>query len=102
MKGKNKIMGKIIDLVGMVFSRLTVIKYYGNNSLGDAFWECVCSCGNENPVIVKGGSLRTGHTKSCGCIQKEFASSNIGARKKNTYNTSFLSLTQETDSTCIG
>lgn len=32
-------------------------------------WKCVCSCGNE--TIVAGSDLRSGHTKSCGCLSDE-------------------------------
>lgn len=32
-------------------------------------WRCQCECGNE--IVVRGDSLRSGHTKSCGCLQKE-------------------------------
>lgn len=34
---------------------------------------CRCQCGKE--VRVDSKSLRKGHTKSCGCLQSEFASS---------------------------
>jgi hypothetical protein len=30
-----------------------------------AFWLCKCSCGHKS--IVRGYSLRTGRSKSCGC-----------------------------------
>lgn len=59
--------------IGNVYGRLTVIERVENNHRGDAQWLCECECGNE--VITKGVSLRSGHTKSCGCIQKEHAQS---------------------------
>lgn len=31
------------------------------------YWICQCDCGNE--VIVYGGHLANGHTKTCGCIR---------------------------------
>lgn len=59
------------DLTGMVFGRLTVIKQaedkiYSNGSK-DSQWLCKCSCGSK-PFLVSGGSLKSGNTKSCGCI----------------------------------
>lgn len=30
-------------------------------------WKCQCHCGNF--FIVDGYSLRSGHTKSCGCLK---------------------------------
>lgn len=53
--------GPRIDLTGKTFGLLTVIEYVG---LGK--WKCVCSCGNE--VVTRGNFLRTGNTKSCGCL----------------------------------
>lgn len=37
-------------------------------------WKCQCDCGNE--IIVRPDSLTSGHTKSCGCLQKEIVSQN--------------------------
>lgn len=60
-------MGKFQDLTGQKFNRLTVIKYLGHQK-----WLCKCICGNDCIVISQ--NLTTGHTKSCGCLQKEIAS----------------------------
>lgn len=62
-------MTKIIDLTGQKFGRLTVIKRAENNKLNKVCWLCKCDCGNE--VIVISQYLRTGHTKSCGCLNTE-------------------------------
>lgn len=78
-------MGKFIDMTGWVMSehgipdsRLTVIKRAEDHitSSGNHViqWECRCSCGKSNTIIVSGISLRTGKTKSCGCLQKEITS----------------------------
>lgn len=59
-------MGAKLNLLNMVFDRLTVSEYScmkNNNS----YWKCICQCGNE--VIVKGAMLKYGHTKSCGCLR---------------------------------
>jgi hypothetical protein len=32
-------------------------------------WACRCACGED--VVVSGINLRTGHTKSCGCLREE-------------------------------
>lgn len=34
-------------------------------------WLCKCDCGNE--IATLAGSLRSGETRSCGCLQKEKA-----------------------------
>lgn len=62
-------MSKIIDLTGKKFGRLTVIEYAESKRNG-AQWLCVCECGNKK--VYNGQSLRTGHTRSCGCYAREF------------------------------
>lgn len=61
-------MGKMIDETGNTYGYLTVIERAKEKSKS-VKWLCKCKCGNE--VIVSGTSLRTGNTKSCGCLQKE-------------------------------
>lgn len=59
-------MGKFKEIAGQVFGKLTVCKFaYTKDSR--AYWECKCECGNIS--IVSGKELRSGHTKSCGCIR---------------------------------
>lgn len=60
------------DLSGQKFTRLLVIKDSGERSLSKkVLWNCLCDCGNI--CKVKGDNLRTGNTRSCGCLQKEEA-----------------------------
>lgn len=56
-----------MDLVGMTFGRLTVIKQVETNSNKKICYLCKCECGNTCKVVAQ--SLTTGHTKSCGCTQ---------------------------------
>lgn len=60
------------DLTNKIFERLTVVKEAGQAKDKEFLWECICSCGNT--VIVRGNSLTSGNTKSCGCLQKDKAS----------------------------
>ncbi len=61
-------MGTLIDLTGQQFGKLTVL--YRNGSINNhAAWLCQCECGNR--TTVSSDKLRSGHTKSCGCLQKE-------------------------------
>lgn len=62
-------MGKIKDISGQTFGRLTARYPYGINSQRHATWYCVCSCGREG--VFSGPSLRSGNTKSCGCASHE-------------------------------
>lgn len=61
-------MSKRIDLSGLKFSSLLVLKDVGNNKHGRAIWECICDCGNH--TIVEGAALRIGKSKSCSCKSK--------------------------------
>lgn len=62
-------MAKVIDLKGQKFGRLTVIKRVESAKQYKSKWLCTCECGNE--TSVQSYSLRSGNTKSCGCLQKE-------------------------------
>jgi hypothetical protein len=60
----------IIDLTGKRFGKLLVRKQLterGNR--GQIRWECICDCGNKH--ITSGESIRSGKSKSCGCLRKE-------------------------------
>ena len=70
-------MGKLIDLTGQQFGRLTVLhrapKPEGLTS-SSAFWLCLCECGKEK--VISGNVLRQGKAKSCGCLNTEKRDSN--------------------------
>lgn len=54
-------------MINQKFGKLTVIKdTRTREKYGQILWECLCDCGNR--IIVKTGNLRSGHTKSCGCL----------------------------------
>jgi hypothetical protein len=55
---------RFIDMTGQTFTRLTAVQY-----LGECKYLCRCSCGTERTVHV--GMLRTGNTRSCGCLRRE-------------------------------
>lgn len=57
------------DIMGERFGRLTAIKFVGMNSLKKAVWECKCDCGNVTKVVS--GNLKSGTTRSCGCLKRE-------------------------------
>ena len=65
-------MGRIKDITGQKFGRLTVLKMLTEQRLnGYVPCECECECGNI--VIVQSGHLRSGHTSSCGCYKSDKA-----------------------------
>ena len=62
-------MGKLIDLTGQKFGRLTIIKVSHRDKNRQYHWVCKCKCGNEK--IVLGNCLKNGTTRSCGCYNQE-------------------------------
>lgn len=61
-------MGKVKSLVGKKFGSLTVLEMAGKGSCGSILWRCRCDCGNE--IIARGGNLKNGSPKSCGCLHR--------------------------------
>lgn len=62
---------KFIDLTGERFNKLVVIErvcHPSNPKSKSTYWKCRCDCGNY--TIVDGSKLKSGHTKSCGCLLK--------------------------------
>lgn len=66
---RNHSPGKPINLIGRTFGRLLVKNREGRDTTGGITWMCVCSC--RNYKAIAGRSLRSGETRSCGCLQKE-------------------------------
>ena len=62
------------DLIGEKFGRLLVVKRAGSYR-GNISYLCKCECGKE--TIVSSYSLRTGNTKSCGCLNREIVLNRI-------------------------
>lgn len=56
---------KKLDLTGQQYGKLTVLAPAENIGSRTA-WRCLCDCGRE--TVVKTNRLRSGHTKSCGCL----------------------------------
>lgn len=72
-------MGTFKDLTGQKFNRLTVLGLAKRNSSGQIQWKCECDCGNI--VFATTTYLKSGHTKSCGCLSKEKASKRLMDKK---------------------
>lgn len=54
---------------GMIFGRWRVLCQASDRDGDQVFWKCRCECGTEK--VLAGGWLRSGDTKSCGCLRKE-------------------------------
>ena len=64
MAGKPGSGRKPSNRVGEVFGKLSLINYEG-----DGKWLCECECGNQK--IIRSSKLRSGNTRSCGCLRRE-------------------------------
>lgn len=64
-------MAKPIDLTGQRFGRLVVVERGPNSHNGKIQWYCDCDCGKRR-VLVSRHNLRSGDTKSCGCLKLDF------------------------------
>lgn len=61
-------MPSLVDMRGQRFGLVLVFDLDPNTS-GHATWLCRCDCGVE--FIAIGKNLRTGNTRSCGCLRNE-------------------------------
>lgn len=85
-------MGRFIDLTGKRFGRLLVIERSGSHrssgkysAKSEPIWRCLCNpeyggCGNETFVI--GHNLKSGATRSCGCLRNEKAGERMRTYRK--------------------
>lgn len=62
-------MPALRDLTGQKFGRLTAITPTDQRKSGCVVWECDCECGNKTYVALR--DLKSGNTKSCGCLNKD-------------------------------
>lgn len=77
-----KLHASIIDETGNRYGRLTVLGP-GPKCRQGRSWLVRCECGSEKAVM--GGSLRSGTTKSCGCLARELQTLPEGESAFNQY-----------------
>lgn len=59
-------MNNLRDLIGKKFGKLTIIKRVENDKNDRTQYLCKCDCGKEK--IIRGSSITSGNTRSCGCL----------------------------------
>lgn len=78
-----------IDMIDKKFNRLTVLSESVVDSHGQITYICRCECGNIVEGI-RGRDLRSGNTKSCGCLNKEKYVERINKNTVNHSNISYI------------
>ena len=61
-----------IDIANMTFGRLIAVEPLRKGGDKGIIWRCECSCGKEIEVPVR--QLRSGRTRSCGCLRDDLIS----------------------------
>lgn len=57
------------NLIGQFFGRLVVVSRAENDKKQNTRWNCMCNCGKT--TVVGSHQLKSGHTRSCGCLASE-------------------------------
>lgn len=70
-----KRVSRAIDLKGQRFGMLVAKRRVGTNKHRKALWRCKCDCGNL--TTVSSVDLKSGNTKSCGCLGSNYAKRNL-------------------------
>lgn len=73
---------KLVDLTGNTYGRLTVVSLSLMKD-GMSHWMCKCICGNSK--TIRRGDLKSGNTKSCGCLRREGGNKRHGLQDHELY-----------------
>jgi len=70
------LMPRAIDLRGELYGRLAPLEATASRDCtGSVIWWCLCECGTKLHASVR--AMRSGQTKSCGCLHRDQARQNI-------------------------
>lgn len=64
-----------IDMEGLRFGRLVGLAFAFRDRSGHLHWTFDCDCGER--VTAKGSNVRSGNTRSCGCLHRETSASRL-------------------------
>ncbi len=67
MSADLKLLGIRKDLTNKTYGKLVALYFLKRDDHGNAIWLCRCKCGRT--LSVRGSSLTSGNTSSCGCQQ---------------------------------
>lgn len=98
-------MGKpTISMIGLKFNRWLVVSEAAKPAYAKQtgkFWNCICECGAKQ--VVYGVTIRSGASKSCGCLKSEKSSIAMKAmrlRQSGSLHDRFFSRFVKIDSGC--
>lgn len=80
-------LGRATDLSGRRYGRLTPqfrVALPAAPRQKDTFWLCRCDCGHM--IVASTINLNRGHTKSCGCLRREYELSQLKYKKGDIVN----------------
>lgn len=64
----SKLVAERIEMIGKKFGKLTVLEDCEEyDKYGYKIYKCICDCGNI--TYINSNNLKTGNTKSCGCLK---------------------------------
>ena len=72
-----KLSVRTVNLLGQQFGRLSIVAFHAYIHQA-AHWKALCDCGTF--ITCSASMLRSGHTKSCGCLRREIVSKLSTAR----------------------
>lgn len=78
IRNQNKGKSLVQDIVGNRYGRLVVTEFsHLSDDRKRTYWKCKCDCGAE--ITTRGDGLKSGHTNSCGCYNRDLVSQTKGA-----------------------
>lgn len=67
---KSRALLQAESMIGSIYNRLTVLNVSDKRSIqGHIYINCLCSCNKE--ILVWAANVKSGNTKSCGCLAEE-------------------------------
>ena len=76
--------------IGEKYGRLTVESYLYTDAHPRRYFLCRCECGGE--VVTHTNSLRTGNTRSCGCLLRDTQAASASQATTRRLQRSFLGI----------
>lgn len=82
------VRARSLDLTGQVFGRLEVLRFAGHSRKASGetrrMWECRCGCSGRK-LLVRAEDLRSGNTRSCGCLKRRAGAAAVRERRIDEY-----------------